>query len=389
MARGPAFSDNVTHTYGNKTSPTAAISDEVTSSKTEIEYNTLVKLVSQEIPDADSNLLKNAIHPIFQKENWQESAHGIWPQLQPALRLASKFIGEDEMLAFWYHLVWGRRKMQDVSDKFGYQLERFSAEGPPLNAIQKQQISRWLRDFGEKRLRGALVFKAGMTLGKTTRTRAGAIIVDLTWELFEILSNHGSGRKLLSETQLLRINFLIATILLHELGHAVHQSLRCSKYEPYYGNHAVAEVGHAWSCWAFGGAIARISMPTNEASDFVGGFWVATPPSPWQMSLVTEAWPATRPPPPLLGDLPKVATCWILATAYVQKVQTEKFWSNEIKAHGVEALHVPPAEDKDGDQRGWDGNWTASVRMRRGAMDEMMVEGCSFRAGVGYQGRGS
>ena len=378
MARGSAFSDTVTHTHESKILPTAAISDNVTISKTEIEYHTLMNLVSQEIPDADPNLLKNPIHSIFQKRNWQKSAQDVWPQLQPALRLASKFISEDEMLAFWYHLVWGRQKMQDVSEKFGYRLERFSAEGPPLNASQKQQIRHWLRDFGENKLSGALAFKSGVTLGQTTRTKAGGIVVNLSWELFEILSKHRSGMKLLSETQLLRVNFLIAIVLLHELGHAVHLSLRCSRYEPYYGNHVVAEVGHAWSCWAFGGAIARINMLTDGTSDFVDGFWVATPPSPWQKGAATESWPASRPPAPILGDLPKVATCWILATEYVQRVQTEKFWDVEIKAHGVGALRVPPIDEHDGDQIRFRGNWTARVRMRRGAKDEMMVEGCFF-----------
>ena len=379
MASGPALSDNVTQACGSETARTAAISNDLTSSTTEIEYTALMELVCRDMPDADSNLLKNPVHAIFQKQNWQESTQDVWPQLQPALRLASKLIGEDEMLAFWYHLVWGRQKMQDMSDKFGYDLERFSAEGPPLNALQKQEISRWLQDFGEHKLRAALGFKAGIPLGLTTRTGAGVIVVNLSWELYEILGNHSNGKKLLSETQLLRVNFLVAIILLHELGHAVHLSLNSSKFEPYYGNHVVAEIGHAWSCWAFGGTILRISMPPDRKSEFVEGFWVATPPSPWQKDAVNEAWPATRPPPPILGDLPKTATCWILATEYVQKVQTEKFWDDEIKAHGVRALHVPPTKDKDGDHIGLKSNWTASVSMRRGEKNEMMIEGCFLR----------
>lgn len=60
-----------------------------------------------------------------------------------------RFISEDEMLAFWYHLVWGTKKVHDESEKFGYPLERFSAEGTPLTASQKRKISCWLQGFFE------------------------------------------------------------------------------------------------------------------------------------------------------------------------------------------------------------------------------------------------
>ena len=289
------------------------------------------------------------------------------------------------MLGFWYHLVWGRKEMQDVSKEFGYSLERFSAEGPPLDIKQQQQTSFWLREYGERQQSTFLSFKAGVKLGRATRKAAKNVIVELQWEFFELLRDHASGQKVLSETQLFTLNMLIAITLIHELGHAVHLSVSRSRYEPYYGDHVLAEVGHAWACYVFGGAITRMWMPTTTETNRIHGLWVTTPPSPWQESPRSKAWPARRPPPPVLGDLAKSVTCWVLATEYIQRVQTEKFWEEDVKAHGVRALRVPPIDGIYDSQLSLKSNWMASVSMSRGPNDEMIIEDCSSRDGVEWE----
>ena len=224
-----------------------------------------------------------------------------------------------------------------------------------------------------------------MKLGSATRTAAKHIIVELQWEFLELLRDHGSGQKVLSETKLLTVSFLIAVTLIHELGHAVHLSVSRSKYEPYYGDHVLAEVGHAWACYTFGGAITRMWMPTTTEKDCAYGFWVTTPPSPWQEAPRSKAWPASRPPPPVLGDLAKRVTCWVLAIEYIQRVQTEKFWEKDVKAHGVTALRVPRIDWIQDSQLSLQSNWMASVSMSRGPNDEMIIEDCSSRNGVEWK----
>ena len=374
MTRNSALSDDVTNTNTDEMSPNAATSENTARLKLGIKYKKLLMLVNQEVLGASSTLLKNPIHPIFQKRNWQNSAQDLWPQLQPALRLASRFIGEDEMLDFWFHLVWGRKEMQDVSKELGYSLERFSAEGPPLDTKKKQQISLWLREYGERQQSTFLSFKAGVKLGRTIRTAAKNIFVELQWEFLELLRDHASGQKVLSETQLLTANFLIAVVLIHELGHAVHLSISRTKYEPYYGDHVLPEVGHAWACWTFGGAITRMWMPTTKETQCDYGFWVATLPSPWQELLWSKARSASRPPPPVLGNLAKKVTCWVLATEYIQRVQTEKFWEKDVKAHGVRALRVPPIDGIHDSQLSLKSNWIASVNWSRGRNDKWVIE---------------
>ena len=376
MAQNLASSDLVTHTDPNA-NPNTANPDDVTNKKKPTSFP---KFVSEELPNADSKLLNNAIHPIFQKQNWEQPAQSSWPLLEPALRLASRLIGEDEMLAFWYHLIWGTQKMQDESEAFGQTLEKFSVEGPPLTTTQKQQTKRWLQGFRGKPQSPFLNFQAEEKWARTgQRITDGTITVELYSGLLELLR----GQKTLSKTQMLRVNFWIAIILLHELAHAVPQSLSSSEHEPCYGDQVQAELGYAWTCWAFGGMIEPFRLAAWEDQECIGGFWITTPPSPWsQIPRPSEYWPASRPRPPVLGDLPKRGTSWNLATLYVQRVQTEEFWEEEIRAHGVRALHIAPTEGCDDSQISLNPNWKARLHSRRGPNDKKKIEGLHFKNSV-------
>ena len=381
MTHNAAFSEDISDINIDEGSSSASVSKDTAHLEKCITYHKLLNILSQELPDANSNLLKNPIHPIFQKRNWHEPAQDVWPQLQPALRLASRFIDGYEMLEFWYHLIWGRQEMQYVSNEFGHKLEWFSAEGQPLNTAQKHRITHWLRDFGENQESDFLSFKAGLKLGKTSRSKTQKITIELVWELLEVLRDYGSGTKARSETRLLILNFAIAMILLHELGHAVDLAVSYSSYEPYYGHHAVAEVGHAWGCWAFGGAITTIRNTTEDGLDPIAGFWVATPPSPWHGTL-PEFWPASRPPPPVLGDLPKNVTSWVLGMEYIQLVQTEEFWEIDIIVDGMRALHVPPTDEISDNRNPY---WVARVGMSRTPNDDVNIESYLFRDGAEFR----
>ena len=174
---------------------------------------------------------------------------------------------------------------------------------------------------------------------------------------------------------MLRVNFWIAIILLHELAHAVRQYLSSSWYEPYYGDQVLAELGHAWVGWAFGGVIEPFRLsPTWEDPPCIGGFCIITPPSTW-MLYAREAWLPNFPPPPVLGNLPQRATKWTLATEYVQRVQTEEFWEEDVRAYGVRALHIAPTDGCDNSQLASNANWRAKLNIRRGPNGKMKIEG--------------
>ena len=224
------------------------------------------------------------------------------------------------------------------------------------------------------------------TWGRTRSRADGTITVALDSELLELLR----VQKELSETQLLRVNFSIALILVHEIGHAVWRSLSRTNYtyEPYYGDQIVAEVGHAWGCWAFGGLIEPLRMHSNEKNrTCIGGLRVTMPPSPWTQVLRTQilqmrGWSASRPPQPILGESQNSAPCWYLATEYIQRVQTDEFWENDVKAYGVRALHVPPTDGLQDSQLSLNSNWTAKAVIRRGSNDEFKIESWLLRTPV-------
>ena len=270
------------------------------------------------------------------------------------------------MLAFWYHLVWGRQKLQVESENCGHTLEMFSAEGPPLTTAQKRRTAYWLQGFRGKRHTPFLNFQAEKKWARTVKCITdGGITVELYSGLLEPLR----GQKKFSETQMLRVNFWVAILLLYELAHAVHKELSSSDYEPYYGDQVLAELGHAWTCWAFGGVIEGFHW---EDPTCIGQFLI-TPPSTWT-KVPPAPWIASLPTRPVPGDLPQKTTMWILATEYVQRVQMEELWEEDIRADGFKALHIFPTDGCDDSQLLSNANWTVKFDIRRGPNDRMKIE---------------
>ena len=100
-----------------------------------------------EIPDANCDLLKNRIHPIFQQNNLKPKWDWIWPAVQQILRLASSFLFKDAMIPFWHALLFDRRQIPNSSIIAGYPLEHVSVEGQ-LDAQKKERTRFWLQHYG-------------------------------------------------------------------------------------------------------------------------------------------------------------------------------------------------------------------------------------------------
>lgn len=70
------------------------------------------------LPDTPITL-KNPIHPIFAGRNWsfgrKKRQHSdLWNKLNPALRLATRFITERKIMSRWVRLLHGRKKFDPV-----------------------------------------------------------------------------------------------------------------------------------------------------------------------------------------------------------------------------------------------------------------------------------
>ncbi|MCJ1453973.1 hypothetical protein MMC28_004323 [Mycoblastus sanguinarius] len=304
----------------------------------------LEKLGSINVLNAKTDLLRNEIHPMFQKANWDETLQDAWEPLVPVLRLASRFVGHNEMLPFWHQLLYDRRVMPKLSAKFGHETEHFCAIDP-LEETQARHTACFLAFYGK-----VGVWKIGFydrnderSAHAYTRRDTGNPMgtgtfsfIKLSLVYREILTAHASGHTSLPHSQLLRVQFSLATTIIHEVAHAVRNASSFSEHEPYYGDQILNELGRAWESWAFGG----ILHPVCGWKDMRLGITLLTPWPPWWQ----QNPPGERngcPLPQLIGDLPESTDMWVVSMEYIQLVQTEEFWRGDIPKRGIAALKIP------------------------------------------------
>lgn len=178
------------------------------------------------------------------------------------------------MLPFWYQLIFCRKRLRRASRQFGKRLEHFSIGGT-LNSAQIERTRSWLRRFGEEGVCKFSFFDptitngtAGITLRNTEKStvRGYHSTVKLAHDWLDILHNHDSRKKRLSQSRRLRVQFCLAITLIHELAHAVNNACSKRPNEPYCDNQIANELGRAWEVWAFGGAV-RPARNLQRCSD--------------------------------------------------------------------------------------------------------------------------
>lgn len=144
---------------------------------------------------------------------------------------------------------------------------------------------------------------------------------------FYIIAKKLSTMKYPDPAQQLRFNFILATLIIHELAHAIELSQwrnrAPSPYEPFLLHHNEAELGRMWESYMFGGQIA----PINDRVDGIYG--VAT----WN-------WPRS------FGEMdPERTICHALPMSYIEKLQQMETWERD--AHDGydlkdwKAFHIP------------------------------------------------
>ena len=302
-----------------------------------------------ELPVANCYLLKNKIHPIFGRQNFENAWHHVWPHIQQILRLASRFIDDEAVLPFWHALLFERRPMLGLPPIESYVPERFSVGGP-LNLQQMERTRICLQHYGGL---GALKIgfytdpmlechaycsrDMGRSLTKHTYPGTNSFI-KLDDRYRDVLDRHITGRKPMTESQLLRFQFAIAKTLVHEVAHAVYRTLSLSPIEPYVNIQLVSELGRAWELWTFG----CLPTPALSLRDCSHGL-VCIAPWPDNFETTRTLNPA-GPVRPILGPMNVGRVSYAVEMEWIQKVQTEEFWDIEVKHRGVDALKIPLKE---------------------------------------------
>lgn len=290
------------------------------------------------LPNAHLGDLNNPIHPLF-------SGLQQYGYLEPALRLASKFLDEPCLLPYWNALIFGTyHYLPSTSQKFNAPCFSFQRPGP-LGQPQLQLTQR------------AMLHAARTThyeFEEGSSTEAWALCLRSATPALQPFPGTGSIIRLskafltvldpatnLTIPQRLRTSFLLANTLAHEFAHAARNARikpprpPIEDFEPFFYDHRRAEVGHAWESVVLGGRI----FPFLNAFDSRFGMCLEKWPDLEEKYMVVRPDQPGCPPIPLSRAPPKKwSTMYTIPMPFVQAMFTEDFWNRQVRIFGVNAL---------------------------------------------------
>lgn len=194
-----------------------------------------------ELDGAHRPTLTNPIHPIFSLPTWYEVHAADYTQLRPCLRLASRFITEPQLLPFWHALLFAQRVpiprnvvVEPESGNTLYSFHRiFDA------ATNSYALSKWEIDRTEQAL-ASLSGSIAWTMNDTPKLAGASFTTATITELPVPAPFAGMGslvamdrrfmdayiRPDITISQKLRLQFYIATAIVHEVSSHVIESVR-------------------------------------------------------------------------------------------------------------------------------------------------------------------
>ncbi|KAI9880103.1 MAG: hypothetical protein M1830_005348 [Pleopsidium flavum] len=298
-----------------------------------------------ELDNAQRPTLTNAIHPIFRQANWVDVRPIHQTQLRPCLRLASHFITNHHLLPFWHALLFGPRlevpRNIAVGPDYGHTLHTFH------RIFDFTTASYAVSTLELKRTEDALVSLAGsiqITVNREPTKISGILTTKRTFDSAPAAGFAGStglieiDRRLLDTysqnyltiSERLRLQYYIASSMVHELAHAVEGAVTpmlprsptrqgppifvLSEFpdEPFFERDRLAECGHAWDSCVIGG------RPCMWGDEFPAGYAIGK-------------WPGIdfRDDLPVRAKAKRWTTVYFVPMEHIQALFTNKFWSDE------------------------------------------------------------
>ncbi|KAL8825755.1 MAG: hypothetical protein Q9170_007673 [Blastenia crenularia] len=294
-----------------------------------------------ELKDCKASSLTNEIHPLLSRDAFDDTPDHVYDQLVPGLRLATQFLSHPACMQFWVTLAKGERKMDhEMSRRCGNSRHRIS-RNVPMTKENNNDVIDYMKKLGRAKavhftFAPGLAFEGDAAFG-TART-----ICDYQTEDFEgrqhgslqcsnvrlhsdfyVIAKKLSTMKYPDPAQKLRFNFIFASLIVHELAHAIELSQwknrALSLYEPFLLHHNEAELGRMWESYIFGGQVA----PINDRVDGIYG--VAT----WN-------WPRS------FGEMdPERTICHAVPMKYIQDLQQMDTWEKDYPIDDWRAFHIP------------------------------------------------
>ena len=328
-----------------------------------------------DLKDCKPSNLADDIHPLFSRDSFDDTPDHIYDQLAPALRLATLFLSHPACMQFWVTLAKGERRVdQEMSRRCGKTRHRIMRNAP-MTKENINDVVEYMRKLGKAKaihftFTPGLAFDGDAAFG-TARTVCDFQSEDSDGRRhgdvqcsnirlhsdFYIVAKKLSTMKYPDPAQNLRFNFIFATLIVHELAHAIELSQwrnrAPSPYEPFLLHHNEAELGRMWETYMFGGQVA----PINDRVDGIYG--VAT----WN-------WPRS------FGEMdPERTICHTLPMKYIESLQQMETWEREYDLKDWKAFHIP----RDGATSIYMNSvttvsWTEEERVAKEALQERQLQ---------------
>ncbi|KAL8941801.1 MAG: hypothetical protein Q9216_002039 [Gyalolechia sp. 2 TL-2023] len=294
-----------------------------------------------DLKDCKPSNLTNEIHPLLCRDSFDDTPDNVYDQLAPGLRLATFFLSHPACMQFWVTLAKGERRVDhEMSRRCGKTRHRIS-RNVPMTEQNVGEVIEYMKNLGTAKTIH-FTFTPGLAFGGDAAFGIARTICDYQSEGsdsrqfgglqcsnvrlhsdFYIIAKKLSTMKYPDPAQKLRFNFIFATLIVHELAHAIELSQwrnrAPSPYEPFLLHHNEAELGRMWESYVFGGQIA----PINDRVDGIYG--VAT----WN-------WPRS------FGEMdPERTICHALPMKYIENLQQTTTWEHDYDLKDWRVFHIP------------------------------------------------
>ncbi|KAL8801059.1 MAG: hypothetical protein Q9200_007060 [Gallowayella weberi] len=319
--------------------------------------------------------LDNDIHPLFDRDQFDDTPDYIYDQLIPGLRLASLFLSHPSCMQFWVTLAKGDRRVDHIMSERYHRTRHRISRNVAMNQRNIKEVIGYIHDLGNAKaihftFAPGLAFQGSAAFGTArnvcnfqsdSENRCGSNVQGCHVRLhsdFYVIAKKLSTMLYPDPAQKLRYNFILATLIVHETAHAVELSQwrnrAPSPFEPFLLHHNDAELGRQWESYMFGGQVA----PINDRVDGIYG--VAT----WN-------WP--RP----FGEMePERTICYSVPMQYISNIQQKSTWEKEYELDDCQArFHIP----RDGATSIYLNtvttvSWTEEERAAKEALQEQQVQ---------------
>ncbi len=304
-----------------------------------------------ELHNADLGDISNDIHPALNQTLFKNLSNADYALLSPSLRLVSRFFDEPSLLPYWGALILGERRRlpRKLEAKYGQPMYSFHCVQGGMTVEDVRTTMEALTN-----LRGCVTYEFVTMKDETIwgRTdidllKSGGGLPGYKGESVSVFLNIAYLMALretdISISQRLRIQYHIALIFLHELGHAVRIAtteiekdaegyLILPALEPFFEDDRQAECGYACTQALINGSIdAYYYYPSCERGLLI---------TKWPTVFSHESEVAKLATIPQRRRPKRFITSYVVGMEYIQSLFTDEFWEVDVRRFGAAEVRI-------------------------------------------------